>query len=186
MIAGKKSTDQLHNLAQESRSVGDRAGTGRRVGGGGRGARAGVGALHRRHRTKKGGARTSRDRGNATGWGAQPGTLHRSMETVIEYGVNHIDVAASYGEAELRLGPWRRGDATSLRRAYLRGGARRSTTLEKLQTDRIDAGGGGRGGGALGPGGGRGVRGRRNGGGGGGGGGGGSSHDAASSPTATC
>lgn len=30
----------------------------------------------------------------------------RAMELVLEYGVNHIDVAPSYGEAEVRLGPW--------------------------------------------------------------------------------
>lgn len=30
----------------------------------------------------------------------------RTMERVIQAGVNHIDVAASYGDAELRLGPW--------------------------------------------------------------------------------
>lgn len=30
----------------------------------------------------------------------------RAMETVLRFGVNHIDVAPSYGEAELRLGPW--------------------------------------------------------------------------------
>lgn len=30
----------------------------------------------------------------------------RAMEQIIEAGVNHIDVAASYGEAELRVGPW--------------------------------------------------------------------------------
>jgi aryl-alcohol dehydrogenase-like predicted oxidoreductase len=30
----------------------------------------------------------------------------RTMETVLRYGVNHIDTAASYGEAEVRLGPW--------------------------------------------------------------------------------
>ena len=29
-----------------------------------------------------------------------------AMEQVIAAGVNHIDVAPSYGEAELRLGPW--------------------------------------------------------------------------------
>src|SRR4030095_14762319 len=28
------------------------------------------------------------------------------MEIVIEAGVNHIDVAPSYGEAEVRIGPW--------------------------------------------------------------------------------
>ncbi len=30
----------------------------------------------------------------------------RAMELLLEYGVNHIDVAPSYGEAEVRLGPW--------------------------------------------------------------------------------
>jgi aryl-alcohol dehydrogenase-like predicted oxidoreductase len=30
------------------------------------------------------------------------------MEQVIEAGVNHIDVAPSYGQAELRIGPWMR------------------------------------------------------------------------------
>ena len=28
------------------------------------------------------------------------------MELILEYGINHIDTAASYGEAEDRLGPW--------------------------------------------------------------------------------
>ena len=30
----------------------------------------------------------------------------RSIELAMQHGVNHIDVAPSYGEAELRLGPW--------------------------------------------------------------------------------
>ena len=30
----------------------------------------------------------------------------RAMEIVIEAGINHIDVAPSYGQAELRIGPW--------------------------------------------------------------------------------
>lgn len=30
----------------------------------------------------------------------------RAMELLFEYGVNHIDVAPSYGEAESRIGPW--------------------------------------------------------------------------------
>lgn len=30
----------------------------------------------------------------------------RTMERVIERGINHIDTAASYGDSELRLGPW--------------------------------------------------------------------------------
>ncbi len=37
---------------------------------------------------------------------ATPAETDAAMERVIAAGVNHIDVAPSYGEAELRLGPW--------------------------------------------------------------------------------
>lgn len=30
----------------------------------------------------------------------------RTMEILMQYGVNHIDTAASYGDSEIRLGPW--------------------------------------------------------------------------------
>ncbi len=30
----------------------------------------------------------------------------RTLELISDYGVNHIDTAASYGDSELRLGPW--------------------------------------------------------------------------------
>ncbi|HEX6269139.1 MAG TPA: aldo/keto reductase [Anaerolineales bacterium] len=30
----------------------------------------------------------------------------KSMELIIEAGVNHVDIARSYGDAELRVGPW--------------------------------------------------------------------------------
>ena len=30
----------------------------------------------------------------------------RTLDVLLEYGVNHIDTAASYGDAELRIGPW--------------------------------------------------------------------------------
>jgi aryl-alcohol dehydrogenase-like predicted oxidoreductase len=32
----------------------------------------------------------------------------RTLEALLEYGINHIDVAASYGDAELRVAPWLR------------------------------------------------------------------------------
>ena len=32
-----------------------------------------------------------------------------TMELLLEHGVNHIDTAASYGESELRIGPWMPG-----------------------------------------------------------------------------
>lgn len=41
------------------------------------------------------------------------GVADEALKLLDKYGVNHIDVAASYGDAELRIGPWmesRRGD----------------------------------------------------------------------------
>jgi aryl-alcohol dehydrogenase-like predicted oxidoreductase len=29
-----------------------------------------------------------------------------TLKMLLKYGVNHIDTAASYGNAELRIGPW--------------------------------------------------------------------------------
>ncbi len=69
----------------------------------------------------------------------------RTLETVQEYGLNHIDTAASYGDAELRLGPWlerHRSEVflatkTGERRApQARDEIRRS--LERLRTDHVD------------------------------------------------
>jgi aryl-alcohol dehydrogenase-like predicted oxidoreductase len=67
------------------------------------------------------------------------------MEQVLEHGVNHIDVAPSYYDAELRLGPWLEkyrdrfflGCKTQLRnKEQAREELRRS--LERLRTDRFD------------------------------------------------
>lgn len=69
----------------------------------------------------------------------------RAMEQIIEAGVNHIDVARSYGEAELRIGPWMPrergrfflGSKTTER---TREGAWKELqeTLQRLQTERLD------------------------------------------------
>jgi aryl-alcohol dehydrogenase-like predicted oxidoreductase len=72
-------------------------------------------------------------------------TADRTLETLLEFGVNHIDTAARYGDSELRIGPWmarHRGEfflATKTgERDYAgaRDGIRRS--LERLQVDQID------------------------------------------------
>ena len=34
------------------------------------------------------------------------GVADRALDVLFEYGVNHIDVAPRYGEAELRVGAW--------------------------------------------------------------------------------
>jgi len=44
--------------------------------------------------------------GGAAFWEIEQRDADRIMELVIEAGVNHIDVAPSYGQAEQRIGPW--------------------------------------------------------------------------------
>src|SRR5262249_51968311 len=68
------------------------------------------------------------------------------LELLLEHGVNHIDTAASYGDSELRIGPWmaqhrarfflatKTGDRTAA-------GARESLhrSLERLRVDHVDS-----------------------------------------------
>ncbi|MDQ1626837.1 MAG: hypothetical protein QOI54_581 [Actinomycetota bacterium] len=69
----------------------------------------------------------------------------RSVQEALDAGINHFDVAASYGDAELRLGPWMpriRGDIFLATKT----GERRTDdawrqinqSLERLQTDHVD------------------------------------------------
>ena len=37
---------------------------------------------------------------------ADQATADRTLDLLFEYGVNHIDTAPRYGDAELRIGPW--------------------------------------------------------------------------------
>lgn len=69
----------------------------------------------------------------------------RTLEVLLEYGVNHIDTAASYGEAELRIGPWlerQRRDfflATKTEeRSYQAAWDELHRSLERLRTDHVD------------------------------------------------
>jgi aryl-alcohol dehydrogenase-like predicted oxidoreductase len=69
----------------------------------------------------------------------------RTLEVLLQYGVNHIDVAASYGEAELRIAPWL---ARYRSQFYLatKTGARKAQeaqeelhrSLDRMKTDYID------------------------------------------------
>ncbi|MGH7948590.1 MAG: aldo/keto reductase [Candidatus Binataceae bacterium] len=67
------------------------------------------------------------------------------LEILIEFGINHIDTAASYGESELRIGPWMREHRRRFFLATKTGdrtyqGARDSLhrSLERLRVDQID------------------------------------------------
>ena len=44
--------------------------------------------------------------GAAAFWKANPKVEERTLALLLEHGINHIDVAASYGDAELHVGHW--------------------------------------------------------------------------------
>ena len=72
-------------------------------------------------------------------------TADASIQLALDAGINHFDVAASYGDAELRLGPWMGeirdriflATKTGLRNRE-QAWAQINRSLERLQTDRVD------------------------------------------------
>ena len=67
------------------------------------------------------------------------------LELLLEFGVNHIDTAASYGDSELRIGPWMREHRDAFFLASKTGDRTRDTardslhrSLERLQVDHLD------------------------------------------------
>jgi aryl-alcohol dehydrogenase-like predicted oxidoreductase len=69
----------------------------------------------------------------------------RTLDVLLEYGINHIDTAASYGDSELHIGPWmarHRQDfflATKTgERTYQKARDEFHRSLERLRVDRVD------------------------------------------------
>jgi len=69
----------------------------------------------------------------------------RTLDVLLEYGVNHIDTAAGYGDSELRIGPWmarHRQDfflATKTeKRTYTEAKEEFYRSLERLRVDSVD------------------------------------------------
>ena len=69
----------------------------------------------------------------------------RALELLLRAGVNHIDTAASYGDAERRIGPWMREHrgrfflATKTgERSYAAAREQIHRSLERLRTDHLD------------------------------------------------
>jgi aryl-alcohol dehydrogenase-like predicted oxidoreductase len=69
----------------------------------------------------------------------------RTLDLLLQYGINHIDTAASYGDSELRIGPWmsrHRRDfflATKTgERTYQAARDQFHRSLERLQVDQVD------------------------------------------------
>ncbi|HRL10909.1 MAG TPA: aldo/keto reductase [Aggregatilineales bacterium] len=69
----------------------------------------------------------------------------RALDLLLEYGVNHIDTAASYGDSELRIGPWMKhhranfflATKTGLR-TYREAREQFLHSLDRLQVDSVD------------------------------------------------
>ena len=69
----------------------------------------------------------------------------RTLDLLLEYGVNHIDTAASYGESELRIGPWMSRYRQQFflatktgKRTYAEAKEEFHRSLERLRVDSVD------------------------------------------------
>jgi len=69
----------------------------------------------------------------------------RTLELVLEHGINHIDTAASYGESELRLASWLRQHRDGVflatktgERSYAAAREQIRRSLDRMQVDRVD------------------------------------------------
>jgi aryl-alcohol dehydrogenase-like predicted oxidoreductase len=67
------------------------------------------------------------------------------LETLLEYGINHIDTAPSYGDAELRVGPWMKQYREQFflatktdKLTYQDAREQFQRSLDRLQVDRVD------------------------------------------------
>ncbi|HEX2913848.1 MAG TPA: aldo/keto reductase [Chloroflexia bacterium] len=70
---------------------------------------------------------------------------NRTLEVLLKYGINHIDTAASYGDSELRIGPWMREHRKDFflatktgERSYEKARDQIARSLERLQVDQVD------------------------------------------------
>lgn len=77
--------------------------------------------------------------------GVDQATADRALDVLLEYGVNHIDVAASYGDAEVRIAPWLRRNPDTFflatktgERSYAAAREEIRRSLDRLGVDRVD------------------------------------------------
>lgn len=69
----------------------------------------------------------------------------QTLELLIEYGINHIDTAASYGDAEQRIGPWMKNHRKDFflatkteQRTYQGAKDELHRSLERMRVDSVD------------------------------------------------
>ena len=83
--------------------------------------------------------------GAAAFWDVTQAEADQAMAHVIAHGVNHIDVAPSYGNAEVRIGPWLKRERERFfvgckteERSRDGASAELQRSLERLQIDSFD------------------------------------------------
>jgi len=69
----------------------------------------------------------------------------KTLDVLLSYGVNHIDTAASYGDAELRIGPWMKDHRQDFflatkteKRTYREAKEELHRSLERMRVDSVD------------------------------------------------
>lgn len=72
-------------------------------------------------------------------------TADKVLEILLDYGINHIDTAPGYGDAELRVGPWMKQYRENFflatktdKRTYQDAREQFYRSLDRLQVDRVD------------------------------------------------
>jgi predicted aldo/keto reductase-like oxidoreductase len=108
-------------------------------------SRRGVGAVQQRRLGRLGHQSSVLIYGAAALAEVDQDTADASVQLALDAGINHFDVAASYGEAELRLGPWMGRIRERIFLATKTGlrdrdeaWAQINHSLERLQTDHLD------------------------------------------------
>lgn len=83
--------------------------------------------------------------GGAAFWSVSQDEADNTLDLLLEYGVNHIDTAASYGDSELRIGPWMREHRKTFflatktdKRTYLDAKEELHKSLDRLKVDYVD------------------------------------------------
>jgi len=83
--------------------------------------------------------------GAAALWDVSQAEADATLDVLLKYGVNHIDTAASYGNAELRVGPWMKEHRQDFflatkteQRTKKEALEELQRSLERLQVDHVD------------------------------------------------
>jgi predicted aldo/keto reductase-like oxidoreductase len=83
--------------------------------------------------------------GGAAFWTVTQDEANTTLDLLLKYGINHIDTAASYGDSELRIGPWMREHrkifflATKTeKRTYTEAKEELHKSLDRLKVDHVD------------------------------------------------